>query len=392
MSFVSQCFLGGGAGASCGGEKKNVGIQTKVAVLHNFMDNIGGAERVSLVLARELGADIYTTNIDQNKIEKMGFSDVLPRIFSIGKVPLNAPWRQQLTLWRFRRLSLAGEYDFFIIAGDWAMSGAFNNTPNLWYVHSPIREIWDLKHYVRSVLVSFWKRPLFDVWVSVNRYLNRRYIKKVNRIVCNSVNTRKRVERFLKREAIVIHPPIDTTTFRYGEPRGYWLSVNRLIRHKRIDLQMEAFFGLPEERLIVVGSYEKSQHFQSYAAQCMKNKPSNVEIRSWVSQAELIDLYAACKGFITTSQDEDFGMNVVEAMAAGKPVIAPNEGGYNETVLHGQTGILIDDIDAEKIREAVRRLGEELEGFPEKYKEACRAQADRFSSARFIQRIRAAMN
>ena len=71
----------------------------KIAVFHNFLDNIGGAEMVSLTLARELNADIYTTNVDREKIEKMGFTDVTQRIFSVGKVPVNAPWRQQLALW-----------------------------------------------------------------------------------------------------------------------------------------------------------------------------------------------------------------------------------------------------------------------------------------------------
>ena len=114
----------------------------KIAIFHNFMDNIGGAERVGLILARELKADFYTTNIDEEKIKKMGFSNI--KLKSIGKVPINAPFRQQIALWRFRLLNLKNKYDYYIIDGDWAMSGAVKNKPNLWYVHSPIREIWDL--------------------------------------------------------------------------------------------------------------------------------------------------------------------------------------------------------------------------------------------------------
>ena len=86
----------------------------KIVIFHNFMDNIGGAEIVALTLARELGADLYTTNIDAEKIGKMGYDDVLPRIYSIGQIPKQAPFRQQLAFWKFRWLNLSGKYDFFI--------------------------------------------------------------------------------------------------------------------------------------------------------------------------------------------------------------------------------------------------------------------------------------
>ena len=364
----------------------------RIAIFHNFIDNIGGAEIVSLTLARELSADIYTTNIDPIKIRHMGFADVLPRVFSIGKVPINAPWRHQIALGRFRWLDLRDRYDFFIIAGDWAMSGAVKNRPNLWYVHSPIREIWDLYPYVREHMVPFWARGFFDLWVFANRRLNRKYVNAVGRVVCNSENTKKRVNQFLKREATVIHPPIETSKFHYASQQGYWLSVNRLIKHKRIDIQLNAFAGLPGERLVIVGSYEGSDHFLDEAARCKKTKPGNVEIRSWVSHEELIELYAHCKGLITTSHDEDFGMNVVEAMASGKPVIAPEEGGYRETILHGQTGILIRDIDKHKLRDAILELNQELESNPAKYREACQSRASWFDTRLFIEKIKKEMD
>ena len=111
----------------------------KIAIFHNYMDNIGGAEKVTLTLAKELNADIFTTNINKKKIKKMGFHNL--NIKSIGKIPINAPFRQQAALYKFRKLNLKNKYDFYIISGDWAMAGAVNNRPNLWYVHSPIREI-----------------------------------------------------------------------------------------------------------------------------------------------------------------------------------------------------------------------------------------------------------
>ena len=346
------------------------------------MDNIGGAEIVGLTLAREFNAPIYTTNVDYEKIKKMGFSDV--NLISIGKIPLNAPFRQQMACFLFRKLNLKNKYDFYIIDGDWAMSGAVNNHPNMWYVHSPIREIWDAYEYTRNNMVPLPLRSVFDLWVKYNRMLNRKYIDKVDHLVCNSENTKKRLKRFLNKEARVIHPPIDTSKFFYNENRDFWLSVNRLLPPKRVEKQISAFKKMPKEKLIIVGSYEQSRNFLKYTSYLKKIKPKNVEIRSWITQEELIQIYSNCKGFIATAMDEDFGMTPVEAMASGKPVIAANEGGYKETVVDGKTGKILKEVNPEAIIKAVKIIGKN----PEKYKKACLKRAKQFDTKIFIKKIK----
>jgi glycosyltransferase involved in cell wall biosynthesis len=362
----------------------------KIAIFHNFMDNIGGAERVGLILARELKADLYSTNFDEQKMSLMGFSDI--NCYSIGRVPINAPLRQQLAFWRFRYLNIPKQfgkkYDYYIIDGDWAMSGAFNHHPNLWYIHSPIREIWDLYQHTRNHTVPFMGRYLFDAWVLYNRAQNRKLISSVDKMVCNSMTTKARVERFLGREdAVVIHPPVDTTLFRedrHGRGTGYWLSVNRLISHKQIHIQLEAFRELPDEKLIIVGSYERSRHFLAYANELQSNLPANVEIRSFIPQAELIDLYSRCKGVLCTSKEEDFGLSAVEAFASGKPVIANAEGGYLETVIPGQTGILLPRLDKEDLRRAIVTLGPQVHS----YRERTLLKAKEYDTTQFIAKIK----
>ncbi len=355
----------------------------KIAVFNNFLDNIGGAEIVTLTLARELKADLYTTNVDMKKIRKMGFGNI--KIISLGKIPINAPFRQQLAFWKFRSLNLGKKYDFYIISGDWAMSAVVNNKPNLWYIYSPLNELWEFNDYVRKEVVPAWKRPIFDVWVWFNRMLNLKYIKHAQMLVSDSKNVQGRVRKYYNRDSVVITPPTETTRHKYKKHKDYWLSVNRVTKNKRIELQLNAFSRLPKEKLVIVGSYEKGvEQFENYKKFIEKIMPANVEMKAWVSNDELVELYNNCKGFITTSRNEDFGMTPIEAMASGKPVIAPNEGGYKESVIDGVTGKLIDNINSDKIVKAIKEIGKN----PEKYKEACIKRAREFDTKEFIRKIK----
>ena len=365
----------------------------KIAIFHNALDNIGGAELVDLILAKELNADIFTTNIDKEKIEKMGFST--KNIYSIGRVPINAPFRQEAIYWKFKFLNIEKsfkKYDFYIIAGDWAMSAAKNNKPNFWYVYSPTREIWDLYEYTREKILPHpilgtLNKYIFDLWVFLRRKINYHNAQKINHFIAISKNVQKRIKKYLKKDSTIIYPPTEIKKYKFKKHEDYWLSVNRLINHKRVELQLKAFSKMPNEKLIIVGSYEKSHHFKKYTNYIQKIKPKNVEIKSWISDKELTELYSKCKGFITTSKDEDYGLTVIEAMASGKPVIAPNEGGYKETITK-KTGILINNINEDKIINSINKINKELKENTLKYKFFCQNQARKFDTKIFIKNIK----
>jgi glycosyltransferase involved in cell wall biosynthesis len=171
--------------------------------------------------------------------------------------------------------------------------------------------------------------------------------------------------------------------------KSYWLSVNRLLDHKRVDLQIKAFAKLTNEKLVIVGSYEKGAvQFEKYQKYIESIKPKNVEIINWVDDKNLKELYSECKGFITTARDEDFGMTVVEAMASGKPVIAPNEGGYRETVINEVTGILINNLEINTIIDSIKKINENMEN----YKDECIKQAQKFDTKVFVEKIKYEMS
>ena len=361
----------------------------RIAIFHSFMDNIGGAEIVTMTLARELQADIYTTNLDTRHIIEMGFEDVLPRIRSIGKVPIQAPFRHQLTFFRFWRLKLKNQYDFFIISGDWAMSGAVHNAPNIWYVHSPLHELWAFVERIKKNFIPKWQVPIYELWVKFNRRLTLSYAKHIDGWVCNSENTKQRILKYYKKNATIIFPPTYTSKYSPRNKENYWISVNRLLANKRIDMQLKAFSKLPNEKLIIVGSYEKgARQFESYKQYLESIKPANVEIRHWVPQDELIDLYSKSKGLIITSELEDFGMTAIEAMASGKIVIAPNEGGYKETILNGKTGILINDMNEDRLRDTILALEDNFLSQVAYSEKESLQQAQKYDVAVFIEQIR----
>jgi glycosyltransferase involved in cell wall biosynthesis len=157
--------------------------------------------------------------------------------------------------------------------------------------------------------------------------------------------------------------------------------VNRLYPEKRIELQVEAFRHLPDEKLIIVGGYAHGDHALHYAEKIGRNLPPNVSLRGEVTEAELRDLYARCRAHICTAIDEDYGLTPLEAMASGKPVVAVNDGGYRETVTE-QTGILVEP-NVEKIARAIQLIAKD----PARYKEHCFSRAKKFDIAEFRAKI-----
>ncbi|MCX9011239.1 MAG: glycosyltransferase [Candidatus Methanoperedens sp.] len=356
----------------------------RIAIFHDYIGAIGGGEKLVLTLARGLGADVITTDVDADSIKKMRFEDV--RIISLGGTIKLPPLKQIAASLRFALCDFSKDYDFFIFSGNWAHFAAKKHKPNLLYCHTPVRAFYDLYGVFLS-RQPVYTRMLFRIWVGLHRPFYEYYMNHVDHIVANSKNTQQRIKKYQKRDAEVIYPPVDTSRYECKEYGDFWLSVNRLYPEKRVELQIEAFRQLPEEKLVIVGSYAAGDHASRYAEKIGQDLPENVELRGSVSEEALINLYCRCKGYITTAMDEDFGMTPIEAMAAGKPVIAVREGGYLESIIDGKTGIFIRPT----VQDIVKTIAT-VASDPERYRLACEAQAGRFDTGIFLDKIRSKLS
>ena len=356
----------------------------KAAIFLDYIGAIGGGERVALMLARALHADLITTDVGMEAVQRLGYGDV--RIRSLGKTVKLPPFKQITASLLFAACDFSQEYDFFIFSGNWSHYAARKHHPNLWYCYTPVRAFYDLREAMIARQPNMAMRILAASWIRVHSWFDQRSVRNLDRVVAISETVRRRIKDFHGRSSQVIYPPVDTKMFQFKEYGDFWLSVNRIYPEKRIDLQFEVFRKLPEERLVVVGGYAEGDHAAKYYEKLVKNIPGNVDMRGAVSEEVLIDLYARCKGLICTAVDEDFGLTPLEAMASGKPVVAVNEGGFRETVLQGKTGLLV-----EANRDELMRAINEISKDPQQYKEACKKRAADFDTSIFLEKMKKIM-
>jgi len=353
----------------------------KVAIFLDYIGAIGGGERVALMLARALKGDIITTDVSAESISRLGYTDV--NVISLGSTIKFPPLKQISASLMFANCDFAKDYDFFIFSGNWSHYAARKHRPNLWYCYTPVRAFYDLRTEMVSRQPNWFVKQLAATWIGAHRWFDQRSVKNLEGIVAISSNVQRRILAFHGRQSEIIYPPVDTSRFMFREYGDFWLSVNRIYPEKRIDLQFDVFRELPEEKLVIVGGYAQGDHAAKYYDKLVKNIPDNVEIRGAISEDELIDLYARCKGLICTAKDEDFGLTPVEAMASGKPVVAVNEGGFQETVINGRTGLLVE-ANRDELVKAVKEVSKD----PARYKMTCMERSKEFDTNVFLRRVR----
>lgn len=351
----------------------------KIAIFHDYIGAIGGGEKLILTLARGLGADVITTDMNRESIMNMGFQDI--NIISLGKT-VKFPLLKQISLClRFALCDFSKQYDFFIFSNNWSHFAARKHKPNMWYCFSPPRVFYDL-YDVFAKREPFMTRQIFRIWVALHEWISVKFVGHVENFITISKNVQKRIRKYYGAYSLVVYPAIDISKYKFKKYGDFWLSVNRLYPEKRVELQINAFNKMPDEKLLIVGSFTPGDHSNKYASGVLKNLPQNVKLIGTVPESELIELYATCKGHITTALDEDFGLTPIEAMASGKPTVAVKEGGYLETIEDGVTGILVDANEMAIIN-GVKMVSKD----PGKYRTNCENRAKDFDIPAYIRKM-----
>jgi glycosyltransferase involved in cell wall biosynthesis len=358
-----------------------------VAIVHDWFQGFHGAERVVAAIADEVLAeagrvDVFTFHAARELLPQ-GLADRIVRESRLSRLPGVRQVGHDPGRWRyllpympryFRSLDLSGYAAVVVSSHSCAVNASPPaSIPCLCYCHTPMRYAW-MTDTEQGRLEGVRGRVLGGLsgWL---RRQDRAAAQRPDLLVANSTAVRERIARFWGREAEVVHPPIDLAEQPpKAEARKRFLWVGRLVPYKQPLLVAEAFRGLPHE-LTMVGVGPQEEELRAML-------PDNVELRGWIPREELVGLYDEAAGFLHVGE-EDFGITMVEALAAGAPVIALNAGGARDIVRDGIDGFLVEEPTAASLAAAIERTA--ATDWP---RDALHARAAEFSQPHFVSSMR----
>ena len=325
----------------------------KVAMVHDWLTAMGGAEKVLEELIQLFPADLFTLVRNNKNLKGTPFETLEMKTSFIQKLPRAATkYRSYLPLFplAIEQFDLSG-YDLVISSSHSIAKGVLTHADqiHICYCHTPMRYAWDLyQQYLREGrLKSGIKGVLAKCFLHYLRMWDAHSAARVNAYAANSHYVAKRVKQLYNQEAEVIYPPVDLQFYALEEKKeDYYLTVSRMVPYKKIDLIVEAFAAMPDKKLIVIGEGPEEEKIKSKAGK-------NVEILPYQTQETLKAFLQKAKGFVFASI-EDFGILPVEAQGCGTPVIALGRGGALETVAEGKSGVFFHEQSVASLIDGVR--------------------------------------
>ncbi|MFH0943306.1 MAG: glycosyltransferase [Candidatus Beckwithbacteria bacterium] len=347
----------------------------KVALVHDYLSEFGGAERVLLALSEIWpSAPIFTAFFRKGSAAWERFKEREIITSWVQNVPL---FKEKLySPLRFLAPQIWGslakklkDYDVVITSSSWYITKGLHKN-EICYCHTPPRWL-----YGYATATNWQQNKLIKTYGLVVGHFMRHYdflqAQKVKQFVANSQETKRRISKFYRRDSVVIYPPVELPKALKTKKQNYYLIVSRLVGSKGIEMGIEAAKKL-NIKLKIVGEGP------------LKIQPQkNIEVLGQVSDDELVKLYSEAKGFLALAKDEDFGITPVEAMGCGTGVIGYKGGGYLESVIEGKTGVLFEDYSVESLMGAIKKFDDlNLQT------KDCIEQAKKFSKERFKREIK----
>ncbi|MBI2743047.1 MAG: glycosyltransferase [Chlamydiales bacterium] len=354
----------------------------KSALVHDWLVGIGGGEKCLEAIYELFPSPIATLVRDDKKIQGMAFAAAECQTSFIQKMPrARTAYRNYLPLFplAIEQLDLT-EYDLVISLSHAVAKGALTHAEqlHLCYCFTPMRYAWDLTHQYLAELGAF-RKICARLALHYLRSWDIASSSRVDHFAAISHVIARRIQKIYGREATVIYPPVATHKFAIAQSKEeYYLTASRLVPYKKIDLIVEAFAQMPDKRLVVIGDGPEMQKIKSRAAK-------NIEILGYQSDAVLNEHLAKAKAFVFAAE-EDFGIIVVEAQAAGTPVIAFGKGGSLETVVEDKTGLFFPDQTVESLIVAVEDFEKRQGEFDP---QGIKAHAEFFNEERFKRQFHA---
>lgn len=347
-----------------------------VAIIHYWLINMRGGEKVlENLLDLYPGADIYTHLYDADKVSQKIRNAKIHTTY-ISSLPFSKKvYQKYLPLMprALEQLDLS-KYDLIISSESGPAKGIIPgpNTLHICYCHSPMRYIWDHYHQYRKNLNPI-ARLLFSRIAHRMRIWDVTSSSRVDQFVANSHFVQNRINKFYRRSSIVIHPPVDVNKFSVNKNHNnYYLWAGELVGYKRPDLLVDAF-NENEKPLRVIGSGPAEKELKRKAKK-------NISFLGKLPDKEFREQIEGCLALVFPGE-EDFGIIPVEAMSAGKPIIAYNSGGAQDTVTI-ETGVLFNNQTKDSLKQSIVQFEEKhARGFFDEIKISEHAQ--KFSSKRF---------
>ena len=353
--------------------------EPRLAFVLDALPSLGGAEKV-LFTALEAypHADVFTLVYNRTVFEQSPISNLNIRTSYLDALPFAHKHHRLFLPFMPRAIQ---NFDFHgydtIVSFSYAVAHGIHNqngARHLAYTYTPMRYAWTGLNLNGTQTAKGW---LLQKVMKTFRTWDRRAAARVDAFAAISKAVACRIKESWGRDSRVIYPPVEVGRFRPAARRGdYYITVSRLVRHKRIDLLVRAFsqLGLP---LIVIGDGPELPRLKAQAK-------DNVQLPGFLPDDQTAGLLASARGFVCAAE-EDFGIAIVEAQAAGCPIIAYGQGGALESVREGVTGLFFDQQTVESLCEAVQKFDDIAGSF---CREDVAANAQRFGKDRFLREFR----